>query len=59
MAPNIHVAIVGGGVCGLACAIALLNEGVDVHVYEAAVRMFPFVLTLHLTIRRISAGKIR
>ena len=28
---------VGGGVCGLTCAIALLKEGVDVHVYEAAV----------------------
>ncbi|EKM61815.1 uncharacterized protein PHACADRAFT_191006 [Phanerochaete carnosa HHB-10118-sp] len=31
-----QVAIVGGGVCGIACAIALLKEGVDVHVYEAA-----------------------
>lgn len=35
---NFSVAIVGGGLCGLACAIALLKEGVDVHVYEAAVR---------------------
>ena len=34
---NLRVAIVGGGVCGLGCAIALLKEGVDVHVYEAAV----------------------
>ena len=32
-----RVAVVGGGVCGLTCAIALLKEGVDVHVYEATV----------------------
>ncbi|EKM53768.1 uncharacterized protein PHACADRAFT_260263 [Phanerochaete carnosa HHB-10118-sp] len=31
-----QVAIVGGGVCGIACAIALLKEGIDVQVYEAA-----------------------
>ena len=38
---DFSVAIVGGGLCGLACAIALLKEGVDVHVYEAAVRVLP------------------
>lgn len=32
------IAIVGGGVCGLACAIALAQEGISSHVYEAAVR---------------------
>ena len=37
MSETLRVAIVGGGVCGLTCAIALLREGVDVHVYEAAV----------------------
>ncbi|GJE99504.1 FAD/NAD(P)-binding domain-containing protein [Phanerochaete sordida] len=35
---QMRVAIVGGGVCGLTCAVALLNEGVDVHVYEAAAK---------------------
>lgn len=33
-----EIAIVGGGVCGLACAIALAKEGISTHVYEAAVR---------------------
>ncbi|KIP03927.1 hypothetical protein PHLGIDRAFT_495217 [Phlebiopsis gigantea 11061_1 CR5-6] len=33
---DFKVAIVGGGLCGLACAIALLKDGVDVDVYEAA-----------------------
>ena len=35
---NIQVAIVGGGVCGLACAVALQNAGVHAEVFEAAVR---------------------
>lgn len=43
---KLRVAVVGGGVCGLACAVVLLREGVDVHVYEAAVR------TEHPDIRR-------
>lgn len=34
---NLQVAIVGGGVCGLTCAIALRRRGVPVQVYEAAV----------------------
>ena len=34
---GLRVAVVGGGLCGLACAIALLKEKVDVEVYEAAV----------------------
>ncbi|KAI0784966.1 hypothetical protein C8Q75DRAFT_723504 [Abortiporus biennis] len=33
---NFKVAIVGGGVCGLACAVALANAGISVDVYEAA-----------------------
>ena len=32
------VAVVGGGVCGLTCAIGLAKYGVPVQVYEAAVR---------------------
>lgn len=38
---DFKVAIVGGGLCGLACAIALLKDGVDVDVYEAAVSTYP------------------
>ena len=32
-----QVSIVGGGVCGLACAIALEKAGVPVQLFEAAV----------------------
>ncbi len=45
---SFEVAIVGGGVCGLTCALALVKEGVPVTVYEAAVR--PLVL---LTLFRV------
>ncbi|KAI0715000.1 FAD/NAD-P-binding domain-containing protein [Earliella scabrosa] len=34
---NFEVAIVGGGVCGLACAVALQTAGVPAEVFEAAV----------------------
>ncbi|KAH9949948.1 hypothetical protein B0H21DRAFT_776995 [Amylocystis lapponica] len=33
------VAIVGGGICGLTCAIALTQIGVSVQIYEAAIDM--------------------
>ena len=36
-----RVAIVGGGVCGLTCAVGLMKRRVDVHVYEAAVGILP------------------
>jgi salicylate hydroxylase len=32
--PNFHVAIVGGGLCGLSLAIALKNRGISFTVYE-------------------------
>ncbi|RPD65123.1 FAD/NAD-P-binding domain-containing protein [Lentinus tigrinus ALCF2SS1-6] len=32
-----QVAVIGGGVCGLACAIALQNAGIAVEIFEAAV----------------------
>ncbi|KAJ3503290.1 hypothetical protein NLJ89_g8499 [Agrocybe chaxingu] len=32
---DFNVAIVGGGMCGLACAVALSRAGIDVHVFEA------------------------
>jgi ribulose 1,5-bisphosphate synthetase/thiazole synthase len=34
---QLDIVIVGGGICGLACAIALKHFGVEAHVYEAAV----------------------
>ncbi|KAF4620967.1 hypothetical protein D9613_001259 [Agrocybe pediades] len=33
---DFSVAIIGGGMCGLACAIGLVNAGLDVQVFEAA-----------------------
>ena len=39
------VAVVGGGVCGLTCAVALTKAGIDVQIYEAAVSK----VHLHLT----------
>lgn len=37
---DFKVAIVGGGVCGLTCAVALAREGVPVQLFEAAVCVF-------------------
>lgn len=34
---KLRVAVVGGGVSGLTCAIALARLGLDVQVYEGAV----------------------
>src|SRR5689334_10845291 len=39
MTQNIHVAIVGGGIGGLAAANALLHRGISVAVYEQATRL--------------------
>lgn len=36
---KVQVAIVGGGVCGLTCAVALQRAGVSVQLFEAAVRV--------------------
>lgn len=35
---DFRVAIVGGGLCGLACAVYLLRAGIHVNVFESAVR---------------------
>ncbi len=35
-APGTSVAIVGGGIGGIAAALSLLQAGFDVHVYERA-----------------------
>lgn len=34
---DFKVAIVGGGMCGLAVAVGLAKGGIDVEIYEAAV----------------------
>lgn len=34
---DFKVAIVGGGLCGLALAVGLLKAGINVEIYEAAV----------------------
>ena len=38
------IAIVGGGIVGILCAIALAREGVDVDVFEAAARLSQRIL---------------
>lgn len=38
-AKNFEIAIVGGGVCGLAAAVALQKAGLNTEVFEAAVRV--------------------
>lgn len=42
--PPLQIAIVGGGICGLTCAIALMKAGAEVQVYEAAVRVYFIIL---------------
>jgi 5-methylphenazine-1-carboxylate 1-monooxygenase len=34
--PNMHVAIIGGGICGLSLALNLQKRGISCHVYERA-----------------------
>lgn len=34
---KLKVAVVGGGMCGLAVAIGLMKAGIDVNIYEASV----------------------
>lgn len=46
---DFNVAIVGGGVCGLTCAIALLQKGINVEIFDAAVR-FPFTVSSFLSL---------
>ena len=40
-ATKLEVAIVGGGIVGLICAIAMVREGINVQLYEATVRIDP------------------
>ena len=49
---SIKVALVGAGVVGLTCALALLQKGVSVQLFEAAVciiRMFDIAQLMHTT----------
>ena len=50
---DFEVAIVGGGICGLACALTLANQGVTVQIYEAA------VCDVHCHIRTELSGVIQ
>ena len=36
---GLEIALVGAGVCGLTCVLALAKYGVSVQVFEAAVRL--------------------
>ena len=36
---DLRIAVVGGGLCGLICAVGLTRAGVDVQLYEAAVSL--------------------
>lgn len=38
-AERLRIAVVGGGICGLACAVALAKEGIHAEIFEAAVRI--------------------
>lgn len=35
---KLEVAVIGGGIVGLICTIAMTKEGINVHLYEATVR---------------------
>lgn len=56
---NLRVAVVGGGVCGLTCAITLQREGVDVDVYEAAVEWASCIRDWCTTDLSSGAGQVR
>ncbi|KIP06188.1 hypothetical protein PHLGIDRAFT_91141, partial [Phlebiopsis gigantea 11061_1 CR5-6] len=32
---DLRIAIIGGGVCGITCAVALTKKGINAHIYEA------------------------
>jgi salicylate hydroxylase len=34
---DLKAAIIGGGMCGLACAVGLVKAGIAVEIFEAAV----------------------
>lgn len=49
---SFEVAVVGGGVCGLTCAIALQKAGVPVQLFEAAVRSTHTLMLCFLDLTR-------
>ena len=41
---DFNVAVVGGGICGLAVAVGLRKAGIEVDIYEAAVSLRNFLV---------------
>ena len=44
IADRLKVAIIGGGICGLLCAIVLKRHNFEVDIYESAVSVLPRLL---------------
>jgi salicylate hydroxylase len=56
--PTLPIAIVGGGLCGLALAIGLVKNGVKVHIYEAAAAFSEIGAGVAFGINAITALKL-
>lgn len=55
---NFCVAIIGGGLCGLACAVALDKRGMDAHVFEAAAVRFAVIRARAALIFMFAHGQV-
>ena len=45
--PNMRIAIIGGGVCGITCAAALAKNGINADIYEAKVCRLVSLCCMH------------
>ena len=53
-----RIAIIGAGVCGITCALALAKNGVNAHIYEAKVKCITSrAQTSSTEITRANTGK--
>ena len=48
---DLRIAIIGGGVCGITCAVALAKRGINAHIYEAKVGSARFRFGLGAVVR--------